>query len=77
MNKTGNEKTICPFFKRESSKGKIGIICEGFEGVGEVAIYFTRNSKKRSFQESFCFCECYKGCPIAQLVDEKYPESRR
>ena len=26
MNKTGNEKTVCPFFRRETTKGKIGII---------------------------------------------------
>lgn len=75
MNETGNEKTVCPYFKRETRKGKIGIICEGFDNVDEVAVYFSRAEKKRKYQESFCFCECYKGCPVAQLAEEKWEES--
>lgn len=73
--KTESAKTICPYFIRESTKGRIGIVCEGFEGVGEVGIYFSSTRKKRKFQENFCYCDCYKGCPVAQVVSEKYEDS--
>lgn len=69
-----NANVVCPFFKRQSSKGRIGIICEGFEGVGEVGIYFANKRKREKYQESFCYCECHVGCPVAQLASEKWED---
>lgn len=62
--------TICPYFLRAE---KMKIKCESFnEPVLQLALEFRNMKKRDEYLESFCNTKCWEGCPIAQLISEKY-----
>ena len=72
INLVGSGKTICPYYVRE---GKFSIVCMGSdERMKEVAVFFPNKEQKRSYQEDFCFCKCYIGCPVAESAQMRAEE---
>lgn len=72
INVAGSGKTVCPYYLRE---GKFSIVCMGHdERMKEVALFFPNKELKRSYQEDFCFCRCYVGCPVASNAEMRAEE---
>ncbi len=76
MNGVTEGQAMCPFFRAEARKGRLGIICEGFYGVQTVKLCFRNSRRMQEYKEDFCNCMSYKACPIAQLVEEKYESEK-
>lgn len=71
MNKVGNVNTKCPYFHSETGKK---IYCSANMEGANIALCFTDAEKKEEYQENFCFTFCFKGCRIAQLIEEENGE---
>ena len=73
---------ICPFFidppGSAGAKNKVEqnrIRCEGLINKGKIMLDFPNAIKRESGADDFCRSYCWKGCPIAQIINEyKYPE---
>ena len=63
-------KIECPYFSSTKSQR---IVCES---VNSESVLFTMtfiNSKKRDeYISEFCTNGCWKGCAVAQLIEDKY-----
>lgn len=77
-----NKDVICPFYqtlhaktKKEASKVKKSIGCEGINDTKEIVISFPTERKREIFSERHCCSFSYKKCPIAKMIMEvKYGE---
>ena len=69
----GGANTICPFYIKEAEKS---ITCEStIEGAANMLRFMTRELKEE-YQHDFCECFCYRGCPVAQLMEERFKEEK-
>ncbi len=70
----GGANTICPYYIKEAEKS---ITCEStIEGAANMLRFVTRELKEE-YQHDFCECFCYRGCPVAQLMEERFKEEKR
>lgn len=73
---------VCPFFidpPGSSSKNanieQKRIRCEGFLADVKMTLDFDRTQKRENWANDFCRTYCWRGCPIAQMIQDcKYPE---
>ena len=65
------EKQIkCPYYKNIS---KQSIICESItERVVRSPMVFKNNAEMYSYMNDFCKSGCWRGCPLAEMIEKKY-----
>ena len=65
------KKILCPFYKRHRD---ISVTCESYMDHVNAQLNFTSPKKRKAYMDDFCFTDCWRGCPLAQLAGEKYEE---
>ena len=63
--------TKCPYFKRVENKN---IRCEGIDSTNNIVMSFSKYNRLYKYRYDFCDSRCWKGCPIAQVLEELYKE---
>ena len=81
MSRNIDINAVCPYFTEEPSGGsrklhelltKTRIRCEGLTPGGKIFLEFPNAASKQEHLEDFCYCDCWQGCPIALMLNEKY-----
>jgi len=80
-------QAVCPFFVEEAACGgsrkqlaqrklvqKRRIRCEGLSPGGKITVEFKSELECEEHRYSFCYSKCWKGCPLAGILNEKYKE---
>lgn len=67
----GGANTICPYYIKEAT---FSITCESTIEHAVNVIRFMTRELKEEYQHDFCEDYCFRGCPIAQLLEERYKE---
>ena len=75
---------VCPFYQEPpgSARGRITenkrIRCEGVTVGGRIMLEFRSRAEREAWCDDFCRSQCYRGCPIAQLVEDvKYSRENK
>ena len=58
----------CPYYHSET--GYV-ITCEGVTDGGYLKNGFINADEKRVYRNSFCTCDCWQGCIIAQMLNNR------
>lgn len=71
-----NTYVKCPFYKKHSNKGKIdqvSITCEPIidKSISFRNIFLNEKTSKEHMNE-FCKSDCWKECPVAEIIFNKY-----
>ena len=62
----------CPFFcTAVNTKRKRYIRCEGVVPNSNILVSFCRPKKLEKQRRDFCDCDCWQGCPVAQMIAKK------
>lgn len=61
----------CPYFVCANDRT---IRCEGLFDGSNTEVLFNKVCKMTKHRYNFCDSDCWKGCPIAQTIDQKYKE---
>ena len=85
MSRNVDVRAKCPFFQEEAScagltpRAKIAheylkkcrIRCEGLRPGGKIFLEFEDPRERDEHYENFCVSECWRGCPLAQMLETK------
>lgn len=85
-----NKRVVCPFYIEEPSCANMTprvkaaharlmrkrIRCEGICPGGKIYLEFGCQREKEGYLESFCYTNCWQGCPVAIMLLMQYDAKR-
>ena len=85
MSRNIDVKVKCPFYQEEPSCDALPerarrwrkhvtrrrIRCEGLTPEGKIFLEFKSPEERTEHYNNFCTSECWRGCPLAQMLEAK------